>query len=328
MFKVLRAVILSAYGALFIQYLQITLNRNKVEIEMEFIERPPGALKKILHNLTQRKQSPLSNTNYIYTYDKPNRLPTDLKYILKWTHTFTHFSSSKFTNGQSAFISFNCAQINCFMTDDKSLLVDPMYFDAILFDGENSWDNPPILRSSHQKYIFTASESASNFPYCSPFYDSYYNLTWTYKLNSDILWSYITIEDKKGKFVGPKVDMKWIEPMEPTPKHVLSRIVHKREAAAWFVSNCKTKSGREVVGKQLMTELAKYNLKVDTYGWCGELTCPRDLIDDCLDLLEQKYYFYFAFENSLCEDYVTEKLLYPLLHMTVPVVYGGANYSR
>lgn len=47
--------------------------------------------------------------------------------------------------------------------------------------------------------------------------------------------------------------------------------------------------------------------------------------EECIDIVEENYYFYLAFENS---DYVTEKLMTALDHYTVPVVLGGANYSR
>ncbi|XP_026326219.1 alpha-(1,3)-fucosyltransferase C-like isoform X2 [Hyposmocoma kahamanoa] len=35
-----------------------------------------------------------------------------------------------------------------------------------------------------------------------------------------------------------------------------------------------------------------------------------------------------AYENSIIEDYVTEKVLYGYENFAVPIVYGGANYSR
>lgn len=44
-------------------------------------------------------------------------------------------------------------------------------------------------------------------------------------------------------------------------------------------------------------------------------------------MLERDYKFYLSFENSICRDYVTEKFYNALLFKTVPIVYGGANYS-
>ena len=35
------------------------------------------------------------------------------------------------------------------------------------------------------------------------------------------------------------------------------------------------------------------------------------------------YKFYFAFENSLCDDYITEKFFNMLKHNIVPVVLGS-----
>ena len=40
------------------------------------------------------------------------------------------------------------------------------------------------------------------------------------------------------------------------------------------------------------------------------------------------YKFYLSFENSVCNDYVTEKFYEILAHDLVPVVYGGINYAK
>lgn len=328
MSKILKLVLITAYSALFVHYLKITLTgRSNDSIELEYVLRKPGSLKKIMNEI-KKYGANLTLRKLTLNFKRPERLPTDFKYILQWTEAFSHYTFSIFPNGQTAFVENNCEFENCFMTNDKSLLPDRRYFDAIVFDVENNWDAHPIIRAPHQYYIFAAAESASNYPMCHPSFDSYYNLTWTYKLDSDIRWSHITILDKFDKFVGPEVNMKWITPMKPTSETVVRRLVHKKKVAAWFVSNCRSKSKREKVATSLSAALAKYNLKIDIFGYCGELSCPKDHMEDCLDLLEQDYYFYLAFENSLSEDYVTEKLLYPLRHFAVPVVYGGANYSR
>lgn len=69
---------------------------------------------------------------------------------------------------------------------------------------------------------------------------------------------------------------------------------------AWFVSNCGAPSGRG----DYVTELKKY-VDVDIYGGCGTMSCSKS--EDCNGLLERKYKFYLAFENSICKDYATEK---------------------
>ncbi|XP_037803091.1 alpha-(1,3)-fucosyltransferase C-like [Penaeus monodon] len=92
--------------------------------------------------------------------------------------------------------------------------------------------------------------------------------------------------------------------------------------AAWFVSNCYSHSKRERIVKGLQ----KY-IKVDIYGKCGPLECPRASTRLCYQMLEKNYKFYLSFENSLCKDYVTEKLFSVLKYNVVPVVYGLANYA-
>lgn len=92
--------------------------------------------------------------------------------------------------------------------------------------------------------------------------------------------------------------------------------------AAWFVSHCNVISRRD----ELTKNLQKF-VDVDIYGKCGNLTCEYKS-SKCDDMLNETYRFYLAFENTLCIDYLTEKLFNTLSHYIIPIVYSGADVSR
>lgn len=325
MSKFVKAILMSSYAWLLIQYLKTSLTLINDEVDLEYIIHTPMSIRKREMEL---KRFEKNFTEFLKQYKKPKRFPSDFKYVLKYTNSYLHYGTSLYKNGQKTFIENNCTYYNCYLTNRKNLLNDYRDYDAILFDVENSWDGMLVIREAYQKFIFMASESAAHYPLCDEFYDHYYNMTWTYRLDSDIRWSYLNIVDLKGNLVGPKINMTWRDPMLPTPVEVVSKLNKKTKAAAWFVSNCNAESGRQHVANNIGKELKKLNLTLDIFGWCGKQSCPKDRLDDCLDLLETDYYFYFSFENSFSEDYVTEKILYPLQHYSVPIVFGGANYSR
>ena len=326
MSKAVKVLIICGYAFLLFQYLRISLKPAINEIDIEYVYTNNKFMTKAQKFRLTKKYYNIST--YVDTYKKLERFKTDLKFVLKFTNAFLHYSSPLYGSGQKPFIDNNCTYYNCFLTNHRNLLGDFRNFDAVLFDVENSWDGPTVLRDTHQKFIFMASESAMRFPLCDVSYEDFYNLTLTYRLDSDVYWGYFAILDKKGECVGPKINMSWITPMQPTPLRVMKELGKKTKAAAWFVSNCDGGGGRNNVTMRIQEELKKYNLTVDVYGHCGKLKCPKDRLEECMFLLRRDYYFYLAFENSVCEDYVTEKVLYPLNNYCVPIVYGGANYSR
>ena len=68
---------------------------------------------------------------------------------------------------------------------------------------------------------------------------------------------------------------------------------------------------------------------VDSYGSCSQRSCaPKEPPNNCYTQIAPKYKFFLAFENTLCKDYVTEKLFEALRHPWVPIVFGAANYSE
>ncbi|KAF9160623.1 Alpha-(1,3)-fucosyltransferase 11 [Actinomortierella ambigua] len=95
---------------------------------------------------------------------------------------------------------------------------------------------------------------------------------------------------------------------------------------AWVVSNCHASNQRA----NYVAELARH-IDIDIYGRCNpHLPWPKneDGKELTVDELVEQYKFYLSFENSNCDDYVTEKLYRPFLLGNVPVVDGPRNYSR
>ncbi len=104
-------------------------------------------------------------------------------------------------------------------------------------------------------------------------------------------------------------------------------LVNKTKFAVAVISNCGGSSNRLELIKSLQS-----HIQVDLFGKCGS-PCPSKYsesgqIGECKDIVCKEYKFYFAFENSVCKDYVTEKFFQTLSrYPIVPVVLGGADYS-
>ena len=82
--------------------------------------------------------------------------------------------------------------------------------------------------------------------------------------------------------------------------------------------------------------LKKY-IPVDIFGECGPKSCGKNKNmghlysldeDPCFNMVNRNYRFYIAFENAICKDYVTEKVFNSLQLNTIPLLLGGANYTK
>ena len=72
---------------------------------------------------------------------------------------------------------------------------------------------------------------------------------------------------------------------------------------------------------RLVKTLLNY-MPIDIYGGCHHLQCDRADYRQCCQMVERRYKFYLSFENSVCRDYVTEKVFRWSDYNVVPVVYG------
>lgn len=265
--------------------------------------------------------------NSFYVKSNHEKNPA-LIYILTWTDG-SKVPFARWSKGQESLISNNCTFRNCYIVNNREYFQDILDYDVLLFNPSGISDEFPPARSDNQLYILTCTEPAAYLA-LGERYNWFFNYTWTYRLDSDVMYPYFYVRNKGGELVGPKINAHWmnISKMEHTEKHVIDKLQNKSIAAAWFVSNCLTFNNRLDYGHGINEALSKYNLSVDIYGRCGNKYCPKENFGECVELVEKYYYFYLALENSNSEDYVTEKLTTALCHYAVPVVLGGANYSR
>lgn len=261
----------------------------------------------------------------------PQFEPTPIR-MLSWTaHTmfttegenqpwFQDFGSSPMDICYSPEFNYISPEYQCTLTNDKAKL---NVSDVVLFRGRRlSYSALPQHRQWNQTWVFFEFEppykvwQKSNLS----LYNSVFNLTYTHTLNADMAYTYYL--SKRCARDNARFD---------ATKHVDFTVNKTRKVqVAWIVSVCETQSHREVYVK----ELKKY-IAVDIYGQCGKLRCGSNNLstwssDNCDENLfhdKNSYKFYLAFENSLCEDYISEKLWKVMKLNVVPIVMGAVDYS-
>ncbi|KAM9687568.1 3-galactosyl-N-acetylglucosaminide 4-alpha-L-fucosyltransferase FUT3-like [Trichechus inunguis] len=162
---------------------------------------------------------------------------------------------------------------------------------------------PPSPRPPGQRWVWFSLESPSHCQQLKAL-DGYFNLTMSYRSDSDIFTPY-----------------GWLEPWPGQPADALANLSAKTKLVAWVVSNWNVNSVRVRYYQQLQP-----HLKVDVYGRSHQPLPPATM----MEVLAQ-YKFYLAFENSVHPDYITEKLWKNALQAwAVPVVLGPSrsNYER
>lgn len=225
---------------------------------------------------------------------------------------------------------------NCYFTRNASYLASPGDFDMVMFLGKENlkqcYDEVKDTRTADQIYTLVLTEPPHLVPNLA-FLDNSINWTISYRLDADIRWdSYGYVVDRTTKeIVAPAYHPEW-RPYEPgkinasffNQSGIREIASGKNKSVAWFVSNCAFTTSERL---KLAKEMQKY-LPVDIYGKCGSLKCPQGT-DKCWKMLDRDYKFYLSFENSLCDDYLTEKATRQMISSRIiPVLYNGAEVNR
>uniref|UniRef100_A0A914HLP9 Fucosyltransferase n=1 Tax=Globodera rostochiensis TaxID=31243 RepID=A0A914HLP9_GLORO len=139
--------------------------------------------------------------------------------------------------------------------------------------------------------------------------DTFFNTTVTYRTDSTVFMPYDSLVR-----ITPDTPIEDIW----TEEEVQQTVRNKRKLAFQAVSHCVADSGRDFLTKALQGML-----NLDLYGGCGGRSCDSN----CYNTEMDNHFFYFAFENSVCPQYITEKFWRALRKLTIPVVLHRAVFS-
>ncbi len=207
--------------------------------------------------------------------------------------------------GRDAFRKWGCPVWQCETSTNRTNVHD---YDAVIFHMRGSW-NPndlPQRRSPQQRYVFWNLESAAwRESLNTSTLGNFFNWTLTYRWDSDMVMPYGYVRPTRNVPLHPSGNQ--LKQLMSDQK--VNYAEGKTKMAAWFVSNCvdNVHSNRNE-----MVKLLQRYIQIDVYGACGTMTCPKEVgvdnsSEDCRDMAGKNYKFYMALENSLCNDYITEK---------------------
>ena len=179
----------------------------------------------------------------------------------------------------------------------------------------SEWPN----KREYQRNVLFSTETETNWPILKDEnYLSHMDMNMTFSLKSVIPFTYFISIDFYTKF------WPW-----PGAKQALAQKISDTPVMM-MISNCAPNLFRT----RFLTELMNY-VKIDSYGSClhnkeipPELTAPDVQWWETKWNLTAKYKMVIAFENSVHEDYVTEKLFHSLIVGTVPIYFGAPNVDR
>lgn len=177
--------------------------------------------------------------------------------------------------------------------------------DIVVFHIPALHESLPAHKPPGQLWVAWSMESRANYPCLNdPGFMRRFDLTWAYWRDADI-WA---------PYFGPE-----------TGRHILAAPQAKREPApaVYLASSPFDRSGRTMLACELMRHIA-----IDSWG--RQLNNRRLVADQGRSTklaLIARYRFTLAFENSIDDDYVTEKFFDPLIAGSVPVYLGAPNIA-
>ena len=279
----------------------ITFSSRVLQMKINFTPKEMD-IQKNVNSDAHRFLSKNSNAEKIHkTYRIAKEMDIQKTYRIAWYNIrwYPYLNPSKYDPSM-------CSIKNCFVEENMTAA------DIVLINHLDVSSTPTIKKGKNQIWEFHTWES--------PYFLHRPSKEWSKLI--DLSASYMEFSDFFVPFYG-RVKIR----TTGNSKNLTGILKTKRKDAVWVSSHCSTPAKRE----NLVKELAKY-INVDSYGACGNKKCGKqyDDLNECAETFVQDYKFYFAFENSICDNYTTEKLysLFRDRSNIIPVVHGPRDVSK
>ncbi len=247
----------------------------------------------------------------LYTPPAPKDTQLDKPTILWWTDAlYPH-------RDRGAKAELKCGKSTCISTVHKNLLGDPMTR-GIMFYGTDvrSYEMPLPRKPWHEWALLHEESPQNNYLLSHAPMMRLFNHTATFHRSSHYP---LTTQNVPS--------LEYLVERKPVPLEIKNEYRKKGVAPIVYVqSHCDVPSDRDRFVKKLMEYIP-----VDSYGRCvHNKDLPPDLRDPVETMGDERFYnllsnykFNLAFENAVCEDYITEKLYRPLYVGSVPISRGS-----
>jgi galactoside 3-L-fucosyltransferase 11 len=239
----------------------------------------------------------------------------DLPIILWWwENVHPHEDSSSLTY-------IDCGENSmCLSTSNRSYLEDSRTRGIIFYGTRVSPYDLPLPRKSNHTWNLIHEESPmNNYLLSHVDFIELFNFTATFRRESDYPLTTQNI-----------YSLSYLTDRDPVPIREKNRKIRDNSYASvlYVQSHEDVASDRDAYVQELM----KY-IKVDSYGKCLHNKDLPDSINKADNSFEDKlfldfisyYKFHIAFENAICKDYMTEKLMRALHLGSVPIYMGSPD---
>ncbi|NP_001012535.1 alpha-(1,3)-fucosyltransferase 10 isoform X1 [Mus musculus] len=213
-----------------------------------------------------------------------------------------------------------CGADACFFTINRTFQHHPMTRAFLFYGTDFNIDSLPLPREAHHDWALFHEESPkNNYKLFHKPVITLFNHTATFSRHSHLP---LTTQYLEG--VDVLKSLRYLVPLQAK-----NNLRQKLAPLVYVQSDCDPPSDRDSYVRELMAYI-----EVDSYGEClqnrdlpQQLKNPASMDADAFYRVIAQYKFILAFENAVCDDYITEKFWRPLKLGVVPVYYGSPTIA-